>query len=106
MNAARIKKLLLGLLIISPLLSFEVIAANTADGQQLYARNCALCHGDSGLSTMASAPSFKRGEGLFQSDFDILRHIEYGKNACPAFIGIMGEQQMLDVIAYLRTLYR
>lgn len=106
MYAAMIRKLFFGLLIVAPLLSFEVVAANTANGQQLYARNCALCHGARGLSTMASAPNFKRGEGLFQSDFDILRHIEQGKNACPAFIGIMREQQMLDVIAYMRTLYR
>lgn len=84
----------------------QVLAANTVEGQKLYDRNCAICHGTQGISTMASAPSFKRGEGIFKSDFVLLKHINRGKNACPAFIGILREQQIYDVIAFLRTFYK
>ncbi|VAX01449.1 hypothetical protein MNBD_GAMMA22-1958 [hydrothermal vent metagenome] len=81
-------------------------AANTTQGKLLYDQNCSICHGAQGISTMSSAPNFKRGEALSQSDFTLLKHINSGKNACPAFIGILQQQQVFDVIAYLRTLYR
>ena len=80
-------------------------AANTQQGEQIYRANCAMCHGTQGISTMASAPSFKRGVGLFKSDFALLNRIKNGKNACPAYIGILRDQQIFDVIAYMRTLY-
>lgn len=83
-----------------------LMAANTAQGKQIYAQNCSICHGAQGISTMPSAPDFKRGETLFQSDFALLEHLKKGKNACPAFVGLLKKQQLLDVIAYLRTLYR
>ena len=81
-------------------------AANTNEGKKLYDRHCAMCHGLQGKSTMANAPNFKRGEGLFKSDFDLQAHIKKGKNACPAFTGLLKPQQIFDVIAYLRTFYR
>jgi cytochrome c6 len=80
-------------------------AASTIEGKKIYDRNCAMCHGAEGLSVMASAPNFKYGEGLFKSDFSLVDHVKRGKNACPAFIGILREQQIFDVVAYLRTLY-
>ena len=83
----------------------QLMAASTIEGQKIYDRNCAMCHGNQGVSVMASAPSFKHGEGLFASDISIAEHIKKGRNACPAFIGIIRDQQIFDVIAYLRTLY-
>ena len=83
-----------------------LMAASTAQGKQIYSQNCSICHGTQGISNMPSAPNFKRGETLFQSDLTLLEHIKKGKNACPAFVGILKKQQMLDVIAYLRTFYQ
>ncbi len=83
-----------------------VLAANTTQGKLLYQQNCTLCHGAQGISVMAGAPNFKRGEALAQSDFALLQHINNGKNACPAFTGILQQQQVFDVIAYIRTFYR
>ena len=83
----------------------QAIAASTRDGQQLYQRNCVICHGADGNSTMVSAPNFKQGQGLFKSDMALIEHLRKGKNACPTFIGILREQDMYDVIAYIRTLY-
>lgn len=83
-----------------------LMAANTAQGKQIYTQNCSICHGTQGISNMPSAPNFKRGEALAQSDFALFEHIKKGKNACPAFVGILQQQQIFDVIAYLRTFYR
>lgn len=79
--------------------------ADTNKGRQLFATNCAVCHGASGRSVMPGAPNFDRGEGLLRPDFTLLAAIRSGKNAMPAFQGILADRDILDVIAYLRTLH-
>ncbi len=79
-------------------------AADTQKGRQLYVTYCAVCHGESGRSTMAGAPNFDRGESMLRSDASLLAAIRAGKNANPAFQGILKDREILDVIAYLRTL--
>ena len=96
------KTLLLLLSLFAPAL---LQAASTFDGQLIYDRNCAMCHGAQGVSVMASAPNFKQGQGLFKSDTSLRDHIRTGKNACPPFIGRLRDQQIFDVISYMRTLY-
>lgn len=80
-------------------------AADTNKGQQLYAANCAICHGPSGRSVMPGAPNFDRGEGLMRPDFALLASIRAGKNAMPAYQGLLADRDILDVIAFLRTLH-
>lgn len=74
-------------------------------GRQLFATNCAICHGQTGKSVMPGAPNFDRGEGMLRPDFTLLAAIRSGKNAMPAFQGILPDRDILDVIAYLRTLH-
>lgn len=78
--------------------------ADTNKGRQLYSANCAICHGQTGRSEMPGAPSFDRGDGLLRPDFTLLASIRSGKNAMPAFRGILADRDIMDVIAYLRTL--
>lgn len=85
--------------------SGEAYAADTFKGQKLYAANCAICHGSSGRSVMPGAPNFDRGERVLQPDFALLASIRSGKNAMPAFQGILSDRDIMDVIAYLRTLH-
>ena len=80
-------------------------AADTNKGQQLFAANCATCHGQSGRSVMPGAPNFDRGEGLMRPDFTLLASIRAGKNAMPAYQGLLADKDILDVIAFLRTLH-
>lgn len=97
------------LLIIPPLLiamSASTMASDIKNGQRLYKQNCLSCHGINGQPTMAGAANFKRGEGLFQSDQQLLQRIKSGKRACPAYRGILSEQKIFDVIAYIRTLFQ
>ena len=82
-----------------------VQAANTQNGQKVYMSHCAICHGPTGRSTMAGAPNFDRGEGMLRSDASLLSAIRTGKNANPGFQGLLKDQEILDVIAYLRTLH-
>lgn len=82
-------------------------AAHGADvmkGSQLYAMHCAACHGPRGVSVMPNAPHLARGERLMQSDLALLATLKAGKNAMPAYLGILSDREILDVIAYTRTL--
>lgn len=80
------------------------LAADTNKGGDLYAKHCASCHGVSGISVMIDAPNFAESEGLMSPDGTLLISIQNGKNAMPAYRGVLSDQDILDVIAYLRTL--
>jgi len=84
--------------------SVNLLASDIGNGRQVYQRHCAMCHGQNGDSVMAGAANFNRGEGLFQSDHSLLKRIKSGKNACPAYRGILREQEIFDAIAFIRTL--
>ena len=82
----------------------QLQAADPGKGRQLYATNCAICHGATGISVMPGAPSFNRGDVLLRPDFTLLASIRQGKNAMPAFQGILSDRDIVDVIAYMRTM--
>ena len=79
-------------------------AANIAKGAQLYETHCKMCHGADGSPVMPGAPNFRRMESLMRPDMQLLPAIKNGKGAMPAYFGILRDQEILDVIAYLRTL--
>ena len=93
--------------IASALLFFSGVsyAADSVNGEKLYATNCTSCHGEKGASIMFGTPNFGQGEGLMQTDRAILDSIRNGKNAMPAYQGLLSDTEILDVIAYLHTLY-
>ena len=80
-------------------------ASDTNVGRGIYQKHCAMCHGVNGSPSMAGAADFKRGEGLRKSDQALLDRIKSGNRACPAYLGILRKQEILDVIAYIRTLF-
>lgn len=91
------------------LAAFAAVSAGAADlsrGSQIYALHCATCHGPSGQGGIPGAPKFNRGERLMQSDLALLSTVRRGKNVMPAFGGLLRDREILDVIAYLRTLQR
>jgi cytochrome c6 len=81
-------------------------AADPSKGQRLYGSHCAACHGVSGRAKMPGAPDFSQtSPGMMRPDFTLLAAIRSGKNAMPAFQGILSDRDILDVIAFLRTLH-
>jgi len=81
-------------------------AADIAHGGQLYAMHCANCHGPAGQGIFPGTPKLNRGERMMQSDLALLDTLRRGKNAMPGYLGVMRDKDLLDVIAYLRTLQR
>lgn len=81
-------------------------AADPQKGGKLYTKNCQSCHGANGTAQMPGVPDFRRGEGLFRSDDDLLQFIRNGSGMMPAYRGLLSDRDILDVISYLRTLRR
>ena len=80
------------------------LAADISKGGTLYATHCAACHGAGGNPVMPGAPNFRRSEALLRPDSQLLTSIRNGKGAMPAFFGVLRDREILDVVAYLRTL--
>ena len=79
-------------------------AADVIKGAQLYTIHCAACHGRNGAPVAPSAPNFTRGERLMQPDMVLLGTIRSGRGTMPGYLGMLADREILDVIAYLRTL--
>lgn len=79
-------------------------AANFVQGQQIYQMHCAACHGGRGEGVMPDAPKFRMGERLDQPDMVLMQSVKSGKKTMPPFFGILQDAQILDVLAYVRTL--
>ena len=81
-------------------------AADITRGGQTYAMHCAMCHGPAGQGIQPGAPKFNRGERMLQSDLALLNSVRMGRGAMPGFMGVLRDRDILDVIAYIRTLQR
>lgn len=79
-------------------------AADPNKGRRIYMSQCQNCHGANGVSRIPGAPDFSRGDGLFRPDLEIVRAIRSGRGMMPAFEGMLTEEELLDVVAFLRTL--
>lgn len=85
-------------------LSDSALAVNLQQGQRLYNQRCAVCHGLNGVPTIQQAPSFVSKERLMQPDTVLLQRVQMGKNTCPPFMGVLKNDEILDVLHYARTL--
>ena len=86
-------------------LSGNAVAADFFNGKSVYTKYCQSCHGTNGSGMIGGAPNFNRGQGLMKPDFDLYRTIVNGRNAMPAFRGVLKEEEFYDVIAYIRSFY-
>jgi mono/diheme cytochrome c family protein len=93
-------------LALSPSLVDGALAGDIFSGQEVYARHCEKCHGADGRPLLPNVPNFTRGEGLQMTDTQMVRVLKAGKNLMPAFDKIIKEKDLLDVVAYTRTLDR
>lgn len=82
----------------------NALAADINSGSQIYQMHCAGCHGPTGISIVPGTPNLARGEGMMKPDPVLLAVMRSGKNAMPGYLGILTDRQILDVVAYSRTL--
>lgn len=81
-------------------------AADVFAGQKTYQAHCVRCHGDEGRPVLPDVPDFYQGEGLSASDGSLVRSIKAGGNLMPSFNRIIKDRDILNALAYIRTLQR
>ncbi len=79
-------------------------------GARVFQRSCSGCHGADGRGVMRlglTKPPRDLTNPEFQAQFtdeQLRRVIRVGKNQMPAFGGLMGDEDLSNVIAFIRTL--
>lgn len=79
-------------------------AVNPQRGQQIYMQYCAGCHGPRGEGLAPEAPKFQMGERLNQPDIVLMQSVKMGKKGMPPFFGVLKDQDIFDVLGFVRTL--
>lgn len=79
-------------------------AADLNQGGDIYRQHCAQCHGASGRPVLPSAPDLSRPTALMKSDLALLASIRQGRGGMPAYQAQFRDRELLDIVAYLRTL--
>jgi mono/diheme cytochrome c family protein len=101
----RIIKSVLAAVVMS-LMMISVSAVNAADvfdGKEVYMRHCMGCHGSSGVGNMPGLPNFTRGDQMFKSNSELYDAIRDGSGIMPGFNGLLTDDEIENVIAYIRT---
>ena len=97
-----------GLLILTlflvPLMPTAALAADIFEGKKIYEKHCASCHGVDGRPSLPGTPDFQRGEGLFASDATLMQSLKTGKGTMPGYDHIISNKDILNALAYSRTL--
>ena len=78
-------------------------AGDVFHGKEVYIRECMVCHGAAGEGSMPGLPDLKQGRALFKTDKEIVDIIHDGKGIMPSFNGLLSDEDIIDVTAYLRT---
>jgi mono/diheme cytochrome c family protein len=85
--------------------------ASTKVGLTLYTKNCASCHGKAGLGDGVKARTLKDSAGDFskapfqtQADGDLFFKTKTGKGEMPKYEGKLADDDIWNIINYLRTL--
>ena len=81
-------------------------ASNVFAGKKIYEQHCQRCHGDHGIPILPGSPDFSKGDGLHVTDRKLFSAIKAGKNVMPAYNKVISERDILNVVAYIRTLWR
>lgn len=80
-----------------------------AAARAIYAKDCAVCHGDTGEGKTVEfegkkikAPSLRTGHALKHSDDDFVKQIVKGGDGMPAFEKKLTPKQIDDLVRFIR----
>lgn len=100
-GAATLAAAALALLIGAPAAAFDVF-----EGRRVYEQHCVNCHGADGIAVMPGTPNFALSEQLSAPDSALVSGIKSGGTLMPGYDRILNNADILNVIAYIRTLQR
>jgi len=99
MTALKAAPVLLAILAAAP-----ASAAPPGPGSATYAEHCAHCHGPEGRPELPGTPDFTLGNGLGKSDPALMEAIRHGLGTMPGFDGAIDNEDLIDVLYYIRAL--
>jgi mono/diheme cytochrome c family protein len=86
-------------------------AASTKTGMEAYNKNCSSCHGKAGLGDGVKAKALKNFPGDFSkpefqklTDGDIFYRTKTGKGEMPKYEGKLADNDIWNLVNYMRTL--
>lgn len=86
-------------------------AAAIKAGQDLYNKNCAACHGRTGLGDgpkskglTIAVSSFVKGDFLNQSEGDQFYKTKFGRGEMPKYEGKIDDTGIWQILAFIKTL--
>lgn len=97
--------LLLAAIVVSCLGAYAQ-ASDIFNGRDVYDLHCQTCHGMDGQSLEPGVPDFSRGESLYAPDVELVQRLKNGGGHLPSYRGLLTDEELRDVIAYIRTLQR
>lgn len=87
------------------------VAADLANGKEVYGTRCLKCHAEDGKGSarvvqmlQVEIPDFTSKRVQDKSDRELFQIINKGKGKMPGFQWSMDEKDREDVLAYIRTL--
>lgn len=83
----------------------SVHAGDFYKGRITYTTYCQTCHGSNGRGELAGTPNFTRGQSIMKPDSSLFKSIINGKNAMPAFQGVLKNEEIYNVISYIRNFH-
>lgn len=84
----------------------EAPGDNVKQGESVFLKFCAGCHGFEGKASYEHAPSFSLGDRLQKDDRELLQSVLNGKNNMPPWRDKLPVQDLRNAIAYLRIMHQ
>ena len=86
-------------------------AVAQGSGADTYKSKCQMCHaadgsGNTPAGKSTKVNSFNSPDVVKMSDDDLIAVTKKGKNKMPAYAGKLSDDQIKDVVAYVRTLQK
>jgi cytochrome c6 len=80
-------------------------------GADTYKAKCAMCHGPDGtaatpMGKMMNIPSFKNPDQVKATDAALIAITKDGKGKMPSYNGKLTDDQIRDVVSFIRTLQK
>ena len=85
----------------SPASIANTLVGNAASGKTVYQSDCISCHGSDGASGSARKPVAALAQSNPEQAISV---VLAGDGEMPAWSGVLTDQQIADVVAYLKTL--
>lgn len=93
------------------MLAISTISFAQGSGADTYKSKCQMCHAADGSGNTPAGKStkarpFNSPDVVKMSDDDLIAVTKKGKNKMPSYAGKLSDDQIKDVIAYIRTLQK